>query len=145
MQIDDGNCKKVLVTGASGGIGRAVAVAAAKEGYYVIAHYGRSLDRAEETMTLIKSAGGQGELVQFDVCDRDACRQALDKMTEKQNQDEDPGSVFFSEYLLSVDHKYRYPQTDPQSSYTSLRRIRFSKPPRFSAFSARTSSRSSTV
>ncbi|MBQ9537663.1 MAG: 3-oxoacyl-ACP reductase FabG [Treponema sp.] len=83
MQIDDGNCKKVLVTGASGGIGRAVAVAAAKEGYYVIAHYGRSLDRAEETMTLIKSAGGQGELVQFDVCDRDACRQALDKMTEK--------------------------------------------------------------
>ena len=36
--------EKVLVTGASGGIGRAIALAAAKEGYFVVAHYNRGAD-----------------------------------------------------------------------------------------------------
>lgn len=75
--------KKILVTGASGGIGRAIAVAAAREGYYVIAHYGQGLDRARETLELIQSAGGQGELVQFDVGDREGCKAALDGITER--------------------------------------------------------------
>ena len=75
--------KKVLVTGASGGIGRAVAVAAAEAGYYVIAHYRQGQDRAKETLDLVQAAGGQGELVQFDVTDREACRQALDGITER--------------------------------------------------------------
>ena len=42
--------KKVLVTGASGGIGRAIAVEAAKAGYYVICHYNGSQGKAEETL-----------------------------------------------------------------------------------------------
>ena len=40
--------KKVLVTGASGGIGRAIAVDAAKAGYYVICHYCGSQAKAEK-------------------------------------------------------------------------------------------------
>ncbi len=75
--------KKILVTGASGGIGRAIAVAAAREGYYVIAHYGQGQDRARETLELIQAAGGQGELVQFDVGDREGCKAALDGITER--------------------------------------------------------------
>ncbi|MCI6185744.1 MAG: 3-oxoacyl-ACP reductase FabG [Spirochaetia bacterium] len=75
--------KKVLVTGASGGIGRAIAVEAAKAGYYVICHYCGSQAKAEETLNQIKAAGGQGELIQFDVSNRDDCKAKLDELTTK--------------------------------------------------------------
>ena len=75
--------KKVLVTGASGGIGRAIAVDAAKAGYYVICHYCGSQAKAEETLNQIKAAGGQGELIQFDVSNRDDCKAKLDELTVK--------------------------------------------------------------
>lgn len=75
--------KKVLVTGASGGIGRAIAVGAAKEGYYVICHYNGNQAKAEETLNQIKVAGGQGELIQFDVSNREDCKAKLDEMTAK--------------------------------------------------------------
>ena len=75
--------KKVLVTGASGGIGRAIAVDAAKAGYYVICHYCGSQAKAEETLNQIKAAGGQGELIQFDVSNRDDCKANLDELTAK--------------------------------------------------------------
>ena len=75
--------KNVLVTGASGGIGRAIAVDAAKAGYYVICHYCGSQAKAEETLNQIKAAGGQGELIQFDVSNRDDCKAKLDELTAK--------------------------------------------------------------
>lgn len=75
--------KKVLVTGASGGIGRAIALDVAKAGYYVICHYNRGQEKAEKLLEEIKSSGGQGELVQFDITDREDCRTKLDVLTEK--------------------------------------------------------------
>lgn len=75
--------RKVLVTGASGGIGRAIAIACGKAGYYVIAHYGRSKEKGEAVLAEIKSAGGEGELVQFDVADRADCETKLNALTEK--------------------------------------------------------------
>lgn len=75
--------KKVLVTGASGGIGRAVAVEAAKAGYYVICHYNGSQAKAEETLAQIKAAGGEGELIQFDVSNREDCRTKLKELTDR--------------------------------------------------------------
>lgn len=75
--------KTVLVTGASGGIGRACAVEAAKAGYYVICHYNGSRTRAEETLSQIEAAGGKGELIQFNISDRDDCRTKLEEMTAK--------------------------------------------------------------
>ena len=75
--------KKVLVTGASGGIGRACAVEAAKAGYYVICHYNGSKAKAEETLAEITAAGGQGELIQFNISDREDCKAKLDEMTAK--------------------------------------------------------------
>ena len=75
--------KKILVTGASGGIGRAIAVEAAKAGYYVICHYNGSQAKAEETLAQIKAAGGDGELIQFNVADREDCKTKLSEMSAK--------------------------------------------------------------
>ena len=75
--------KKVLVTGASGGIGRAIAVEAAKAGYYVICHYNGSQGKAEETLAQIKAAGGDGELIQFDVSNREDCKTKLGELSAK--------------------------------------------------------------
>lgn len=49
--------KKILVTGASGGIGRAIALDCAKAGYYVICHYNRGQEKAESLLEEIKAAG----------------------------------------------------------------------------------------
>ena len=74
--------KKVLVTGASGGIGRAIALACAKAGYHVICHYNHGKEKAEKLLEEIKLAGGSGELIQFDITDREGCKKKLDAMTE---------------------------------------------------------------
>lgn len=75
--------KKILVTGASGGIGRAIAVEAAKAGYYVICHYNGNKGKAEETLAEITANGGQGELIQFNISDRADCKAKLDELSEK--------------------------------------------------------------
>jgi 3-oxoacyl-[acyl-carrier protein] reductase len=61
-----------LVTGASRGIGRAIAVALAATGRYVLVNYHARSDAAGETLRLIREAGGDGELAPFDVADGDA-------------------------------------------------------------------------
>lgn len=81
--MNENENKKVLVTGASGGIGRACAVEAAKAGYYVICHYNGSKARAEETLAEIKAAGGNGELIQFNVSDREDCKAKLGGLVSK--------------------------------------------------------------
>lgn len=75
--------KKVLVTGASGGIGKAVALAVAAAGYYVICHYNRNKNKAEDVLAAIKQNGGDGELIQFDISDREDCHTKLSALTEK--------------------------------------------------------------
>jgi 3-oxoacyl-[acyl-carrier protein] reductase len=74
--------KKVLITGASGGIGRAIAHAVAKEGYGVLAHYHSHEAKAQALCREILDAGGEVELIQFDVACREACREKLEAWTE---------------------------------------------------------------
>jgi len=74
--------KRVLVTGASRGIGRAIALAAAQEGYHVTAHYNRGKEAAEYLEKEILAKGGKVELIQFDVGNREECREKLEKLTE---------------------------------------------------------------
>ena len=50
--------KVALVTGASGGIGGAIAVDLAANGARVVAHYGRSAEPAQEVVARIVAAGG---------------------------------------------------------------------------------------
>jgi len=56
-----------LVTGASRGIGRASAVALAKQGNRVAINYREDKDGAEETLSLVRAAGGDGVLARGDV------------------------------------------------------------------------------
>ena len=77
------NEKKVLVTGASGGIGRAIAAAAADAGYQITAHYNRGKEAAESLQNEIMQKGGKAELIQFDVGDRKECRKKLEEWSEK--------------------------------------------------------------
>lgn len=66
-----------LVTGGSRGIGRAVSVKLAAEGYYVLVNYVSNDAAAQETLARIQSAGGDGELLKFDVADYAATEKAL--------------------------------------------------------------------
>ena len=68
--------KSVLITGASGGIGRALAVAFAEAGAAVGVH-GQNQARIEETCALIKEAGGQAAPLVANLGDIETCRQLI--------------------------------------------------------------------
>lgn len=61
--------KYALVTGGSRGIGRAVCVRLSGMGYFVYINYLSNTNEAKRTLELIKEAGGDGELLKFDVSD----------------------------------------------------------------------------
>ncbi|MCC6137783.1 MAG: 3-oxoacyl-ACP reductase FabG [Bdellovibrionaceae bacterium] len=71
--------RAAIVTGSSSGIGRAIAKRLAKDGFYILAHYGKNLSGAEETLRDIETLGGSGELLQFDVSDSQSIEQKLDE------------------------------------------------------------------
>ncbi len=58
-----------LITGAARGIGRAIAVALAKEKWRVVVNYRGNADAAGDALRLVKSVGGDGIVVQADVAD----------------------------------------------------------------------------
>jgi len=66
--------KLALVTGASRGIGAAIAIRLAQEGASVIVHYSASKARAEGVLDQIRKAGGQAEAVGADLYKKDAVK-----------------------------------------------------------------------
>ncbi len=67
-----------LITGASRGIGRAIAIELAKDGCSILLNYKSNQAAAEEAKRLIEEAGGEAELMPFDVSQPDAINAALD-------------------------------------------------------------------
>ena len=70
--------KAVLVTGASGGIGRAISLAFAAAGWSVGVHYHRNKAAAEDTLTHVVAAGGAGALYQADIRESHAVQQMVE-------------------------------------------------------------------
>ena len=69
--------KIAVVTGGSRGIGRAICVRLGSMGCFVWVNYVSRVEAAQETVDLIKEAGGQGQVVQFDVADFDQVQVAF--------------------------------------------------------------------
>ncbi len=77
--------KCVLVTGGSRGIGRAVSVKLAEDGFYVLVNFLSNKKEAEETLNQIKETGGMGELLQFNVADQREVKKILGNWIQNNN------------------------------------------------------------
>jgi len=72
-----------LVTGASRGLGRAIAIALARSGRHVIVNYRCREDKARETLAEIEGLGATGSLAHFDVAQREETTRAIEALLEK--------------------------------------------------------------
>ena len=75
--------KAAIVTGASRGIGREIALLLAKEGARVAVNYSGSKDKADEVVKLIADAGGEAFAIQADVSDADSVKNMVDQTMER--------------------------------------------------------------
>ena len=73
------NGKKAVITGADSGIGRAVAIAYAREGADVLISYLEEHEDAEETKKLVEAAGQKAVLVPGDIQNAAHCRAIIEK------------------------------------------------------------------
>lgn len=70
--------RAVLVTGASKGIGSAIATQLAQDGFYIVVHYMNDKAGALKTLSDINEAGAKGRIIQFDIRDREQCKRVLE-------------------------------------------------------------------
>jgi len=75
--------KTAIITGASRGIGRATAVELARAGYFVIINFKTNETAAQETLNMVKSEGGDGTIIPFDVADSEQTGNAVKAITEQ--------------------------------------------------------------
>jgi len=78
--------KTVVVTGASRGLGRAIAVAFASEGAFVYVAFRNRTDEAAKTLDLMAEAGGRGATLPFDVRDRDGVTDAFARVQRERGR-----------------------------------------------------------
>jgi 3-oxoacyl-[acyl-carrier protein] reductase len=74
--------KRALVTGASGGIGRAIAERLARDGAHVIVHANQRIDAAAEIVEQLRASGASAQACSFDLTDRDATHAACERLLE---------------------------------------------------------------
>ena len=75
--------KVAVVTGASGGIGRAIALAFGKAGASVAVHYNGNEAKAAAVKAEIEEAGGKAEIFRCNVADFDACSDFIKSVVKK--------------------------------------------------------------
>lgn len=88
-----------LVTGASRGIGRATALALASRGAWVAINYASNATAAEETLSAVRAAGGDGELLPFDVASEGAVATAIEGLVKRKG----PLSIAVANAGVNVD------------------------------------------
>jgi 3-oxoacyl-[acyl-carrier protein] reductase len=70
-------CKRVLVTGASRGIGKQIALALARAGFDIVVHYRSRETAAQSVLKAVREIGVEASLMSFDLADRNAAAAAL--------------------------------------------------------------------
>ena len=75
--------KKIIVTAAAQGIGRATAIEAAKKKSFVGINYSKNSDAAESCLEAVKSHGGDGIILKCDVADNIAVKDMFEKFIDK--------------------------------------------------------------
>ena len=80
------NGQVALVTGASRGIGRAIALALGQAGAYVVVNYRSNQDAARTTLNELQVLGGRGEVCQFDVAVETEIDAAVKKIVDGQGK-----------------------------------------------------------
>jgi 3-oxoacyl-[acyl-carrier protein] reductase len=78
--------KYALVTGGSRGIGRAVCLKLAAEGYYVLVNYQRNETEAKKTVQMIIDQGDHAETMQFDVSNKEDIQRVLGTWVEEHKE-----------------------------------------------------------
>lgn len=77
------NPRTAIVTGASRGIGRAIAVALGGAGFNVAINYNRNADAAEQAAEQVREAGGEAVIVQADISDEDDRKRLVEETISK--------------------------------------------------------------
>ena len=77
-----------LFTGGSRGIGRAICLTLADMGYNILINYKANETEANQTLSLVKEKGVEGEIIQFDVSDKNQVQSALGAWIETNKENE---------------------------------------------------------
>jgi NAD(P)-dependent dehydrogenase (short-subunit alcohol dehydrogenase family) len=75
--------KRALVSGSAVRVGRAIAVALARDGWFVHVHARRDAEAAQATLDLVRQAGGQGDVVVGDIASRAGCESVFAQIGEE--------------------------------------------------------------
>lgn len=75
--------KSILVTGSSRGIGKETAIYLAQNGYDIVLHCNKNIDKLNDIKKIIESFGRTARTLQFDITNRELCREILTKDIEE--------------------------------------------------------------
>ena len=75
--------ESILVTGSSRGIGAAIARRLARDGFDIVLHYRSGADQAQAVADEIRTLGRDARVLQFDIADREQCREVLEADVEQ--------------------------------------------------------------
>jgi NAD(P)-dependent dehydrogenase (short-subunit alcohol dehydrogenase family) len=116
-----------LVTGASRGIGRAIAVRLAQDGALVGVHYRSESDRAKQTLDLIRAQGGDGFLVAADLADPAGAAQLADALIGELRARRDPQLLDILVNNAGIDDRKTIEQVT-EADFDRMLKINFKTP-----------------